>query len=347
MRKNKARSGVFLGCLIAAGLTAASSANAENNQPSLFVGANVGYQLADDDNYKYSDPGAFVGGVSTGIHFNDFWRWDLGFQISQSLESKENGIVVQPQWWETGLRYDWELPQDFKVYTRLGMAYWDMDKEIKHSRSLSASGVSPLIEVGVGYAITSRISIDGGIKYIDQIGDKLTGQYDSSSFNINLNYRFADNTPNIEEAVLVQDTVVAVEAPVLPKIETVAEQTYNLQFKFASSTVNIDSTKLMEVLDVLLEHPNSRVVLIGHTDATGSQQANFFLSEKRANNVAAYLESHGIDSSRIEAKGVGESSPIASNATAEGRRKNIRVDMIIPEYSYELTSEFNSAQIVN
>ena len=348
MFKHKVHSGVFFGLLLTASFSAfGASAEEGEGITSFFIGGNVGYQLADDDNYEYSDPGAAVFGVSSGVHFNDFWRWDLGVQFSQSLEAPKNGITVKPQWWETALRYDWELPSDYSVYSRIGIAYWDMNKDIKGRESLSARGVSPLIEAGVSYSISPRLSVDGGLKYIDQIGDKLTGQYDSASINLSLNYSFASS----KQAEILQDenTEVEVVEPLPPVtiIETVNGSSYSLPFKFASSEVDTNNSQLMEVLDVLLEYPSSKVVLIGHTDSVGSSEANFFLSKKRANNVASYLNSKGIEQSRIEVKGVGENDPIASNATAEGRQKNIRVEMVIPEFSYKVLSETENVQVVN
>ncbi len=65
----------------------------------------------------------------------------------------------------------------------------------------------------------------------------------------------------------------------------------------------------------------------GHTDSTGSDNYNQGLSERRARAVADYLGTHGVNASRLRVKGYGESSSIASNDTAEGRRLNRRVEV--------------------
>ena len=68
----------------------------------------------------------------------------------------------------------------------------------------------------------------------------------------------------------------------------------------------------------------------GHTDAIGSDAANQRLSEKRAYAVVNFLVQYGgIDAKRLQAKGYGESQPVASNETDEGRQLNRRVDFVI------------------
>jgi OOP family OmpA-OmpF porin len=63
----------------------------------------------------------------------------------------------------------------------------------------------------------------------------------------------------------------------------------------------------------------------GYTDNVGSAEQNQKLSQKRADNVMAQLESKGISANRLTAAGWGEQSPVADNATAEGRARNRRV----------------------
>lgn len=79
----------------------------------------------------------------------------------------------------------------------------------------------------------------------------------------------------------------------------------------------------------LKQFPDTDVTVVGFTDNTGSVQLNQNLSEQRAQSVVNYLESQGIPASRLKAVGMGENDPIASNATAEGRAQNRRVEMYI------------------
>ena len=71
--------------------------------------------------------------------------------------------------------------------------------------------------------------------------------------------------------------------------------------------------------------------MYGHTDSTGSDAYNQGLSERRARSVADYLSSHGVQSARIGTRGFGETQPVASNETEEGRAANRRVEIkIVP-----------------
>ncbi|MEM9811682.1 MAG: OmpA family protein, partial [Pseudomonadota bacterium] len=86
---------------------------------------------------------------------------------------------------------------------------------------------------------------------------------------------------------------------------------------------------ILAVAQNLLEYPNNTVQVIGHTDNTGTQAFNQGLSERRADAVASLLRQGGVPSSRINAFGVGETQPIATNSTAAGRSQNRRVEIVI------------------
>jgi len=74
-----------------------------------------------------------------------------------------------------------------------------------------------------------------------------------------------------------------------------------------------------------------RVRIIGHTDSTGSDAINDPLSVDRANAVKRYLESRGVDGSRIDTAGRGEHEPVADNSTDAGRARNRRVEIFLRE----------------
>lgn len=83
----------------------------------------------------------------------------------------------------------------------------------------------------------------------------------------------------------------------------------------------------------LLENNGSMVIEVGgHTDNLGSEDSNLRLSQARANAVVEYLKLAGIEETRLQAKGYGESTPIADNATNEGRKTNRRTEFVIVEF---------------
>lgn len=92
---------------------------------------------------------------------------------------------------------------------------------------------------------------------------------------------------------------------------------------------------LDSVANSLNQYPNSLIDVYGHTDSTGSADYNQRLSEQRAKSVSDYLTSRGVSAARIRWQGFGESQPIASNDTPEGRAKNRRVEIKIIPVSQE------------
>lgn len=90
-----------------------------------------------------------------------------------------------------------------------------------------------------------------------------------------------------------------------------------------------DSVAILdEAVDTLKRYPNIRVEVDGHTDSVGSDSYNQALSERRAKGVYDYLTAHGVDAGRLDGpKGFGESQPIDTNDTAEGRQRNRRTEL--------------------
>ena len=86
---------------------------------------------------------------------------------------------------------------------------------------------------------------------------------------------------------------------------------------------------LDRVASTLNQYPQTRIEIAGHTDSTGTLEGNQRLSENRAHAVRSYLASRGVAPERMYAVGYGQSRPIASNATAEGRAQNRRVEIIV------------------
>jgi OOP family OmpA-OmpF porin len=85
--------------------------------------------------------------------------------------------------------------------------------------------------------------------------------------------------------------------------------------------------KLDETVTILRQNPDIQVDIAGHADSRGPDEFNMALSERRAEAVRRYLEQAGIDSSRLSARGYGESQPLESNDTFVGRADNRRVEL--------------------
>ncbi len=99
----------------------------------------------------------------------------------------------------------------------------------------------------------------------------------------------------------------------------------NVFFETASASL-LDKSKseLQSLTDLLQKNPKIKIRISGHTDNIGSDDDNLILSQKRAAEVVAYLIKKGIDPSRLSSEGLGETRPIASNDTEEGRANNRR-----------------------
>jgi outer membrane protein OmpA-like peptidoglycan-associated protein/opacity protein-like surface antigen len=101
----------------------------------------------------------------------------------------------------------------------------------------------------------------------------------------------------------------------------------NVQFETSLSVLKTASKPVLDqVADILNRYPDYNIKISGYTDNRGNAAANQTLSENRAATCANYLISKGIDRKRIEYHGYGQTNPVASNDTAEGRSQNRRVE---------------------
>lgn len=101
-----------------------------------------------------------------------------------------------------------------------------------------------------------------------------------------------------------------------------------IEFETGSDTV-IPSGGLKVIADALSDlEPDAAILIVGHTDNVGSHNYNIDLSQRRAYAVRRWLENNGVQPGAIKVDGAGETQPIDSNYTAEGRRRNRRVEFV-------------------
>ncbi|MFT3690460.1 OmpA family protein [Paenirhodobacter sp.] len=105
----------------------------------------------------------------------------------------------------------------------------------------------------------------------------------------------------------------------------------DLVFKSGATTLDTREFDSMRALaDYLATRPTARIVLVGHTDTTGSLDANIAVSRKRAEAVRNRLvQSYGVNAAQVTAEGAGWLAPRASNLTPEGQERNRRVEVVL------------------
>ena len=111
------------------------------------------------------------------------------------------------------------------------------------------------------------------------------------------------------------------KAPEVIRLEGVYFETNSAELTVASSAT------LDRAVETLKKRADIKVEVAAHTDSRGKASYNLDLSNRRAASVMDYLVAHGVAAERLTSKGYGESSPIADNATAQGRAKNRRVEL--------------------
>jgi len=192
--------------------------------------------------------------------------------------------------------------------------------------------------------MTTAATADGHM--VNEYVTNSSGQVWKNSYGECWRDRFAATSDKKEECgyepppppVVEAPAPVVVEAVVAPAAATVTmikEEIINIS---AALLFGFDSAKLSDDAKAVLDERISKykgkaeltenVQVIGHTDSTGPEAYNQGLSEKRAQSVATYLESNtNITDDRIDAIGKGESEPVASNNSRDGRAQNRRVEI--------------------
>ena len=104
----------------------------------------------------------------------------------------------------------------------------------------------------------------------------------------------------------------------------------NIFFETNSFQLKEESTaELQKLLALLQNNKNLKIEIGGHTDNVGDDKSNQLLSENRAKSVYEYLTTNGILAERLRYKGFGETAPIATNDTEEGRAQNRRTEFTV------------------
>lgn len=134
---------------------------------------------------------------------------------------------------------------------------------------------------------------------------------------------------DLSQALEVREPLLVSRGAVIPEPMSFVFDSRSLQFDLDSAALPVGADEtLMPVVDYLREFPEVSFTAAGHTCWLGSEAHNQILSENRARAVMDFIIQQGIEADRIVIEAYGESQPIATNQTDEGRQRNRRVEII-------------------
>jgi outer membrane protein OmpA-like peptidoglycan-associated protein len=200
-----------------------------------------------------------------------------------------------------------------------------------HSRDLTDAERGALIGAGIGALIglTAKNKNKGVV--IGAVGGALAG---------GLVGNYMDNQKQDLEKVLKDDVNSgSIIITKLPKDQIMIRMTSATAFDVNSSQIKFGFHRTLNKLSVILnKYEKTELIIVGHTDSTGSDSYNQKLSERRANAVVLYLDNKKVIPERLNGYGKGETNPISNNNTSEGRTANRRIEI----YVIPLIKEENS-----
>ncbi len=311
----------------------------------VYFGGKLGLGLIDDAciSSESCDDDALGYGVYGGYHFTERWGLELGFDSIGEFESSHNynnsTKYVDSRLTALSLtpRYTFSATDTIDVFLKAGAAYMDY-----------ANANDTVFTAGLGseLSLSERLALRLEYQYFDDINDSYIYDLSSHFISLGLTYTFgnaskATSIEEEEEIELVQESEKQMTEPMEEKpmkpvaIKQEQSKSHQNLFKNNGSELAPEShAELDSIAAILIKYPQATVNIVGHTDSSGSEAYNQKISEERAKSVSDYLQEKGVKKSQINASGEGESNPIATNKTAEGRSANRRVDIEIPNFEY-------------
>lgn len=303
-----------------------------------YVGARIGGTNFDsfdsaldgkEGNFERDDWG---GGAFIGYNYNSWLGVEGGYTYLGQADFKESSGGFEVHGLDLVGKFTWSATQSLDVFGKAGGYYFDADNSVNNQDD---DGFAGTVGVGAEYFFNDDLSTRFEYQYYNQVGGSKPGESDIHFYGLSLVYYWG--APETVAVIEPEPEPEPEPMPVEPTVVTVEALSVQLPFAFDSNALSqSDIESLKPIGQRLLEYPETKLYVVGHTDGRGAEDYNQKLSEERAGFVAGYLGAHfGIDKSRIIAQGRGETDPVAANDTEEGRAKNRRVEVYTP--SFELS----------
>lgn len=215
--------------------------------------------------------------------------------------------------------YTFELREDIRPVKTL----WVKGKVFDKNTNIGLPSSVELTDINTRQLI-SKVQTDEDGNYLTTlpIGANYLFNVNRKSYLFYSDNFFLNNNPT--------DSVYIKNIALQPIITGATVVLKNIFFNTKKFTLKKESLiELDEVVALMKENPNLKIQISGHTDNVGKPNDNLILSNNRAKAVVNYLQSKGINTSRLSAKGFGAAKPIADNNTENGKSINRRTEMIV------------------
>ena len=297
-----------------------------------------------------TDRGYANAGLNFGFNLFDSFidQVEIGFTNTLDQVDYENGTSTNVTRTFTNLIKEYSLTDNTSLYSLVGVGYefFSNDDDLSNENSFFGN-----YGLGIKYKISEQVALKLDARHMIE-----TDHGDNNlSYNVGLSVPFgevAKAAPVVATVAPVVAKVAPVEAPkdsdsdgvidsldecpntmAKSKVDSVGCMTLvNLNINFDTNKSNIKdsyNTRIVEFANMLKANPKLKATIGAHTDSVGSDAYNKKLSEKRAASTVEALKALKVDASKIKAVGYGETKPVASNDTVEGRAENRRVEAVM------------------
>lgn len=191
------------------------------------------------------------------------------------------------------------------------------------------TGQSSISNLGKGAAIGTAVGAGAGTLFGgNDLKNAGFGALAGAALGAGIGYYMDKQEEEMQQSL--QGTGIQVQRTAENTLTLNMPSTSNVTFAFAKSDLSFEAQNaLNSVAQVLINYPDSTIMVTGHTDDVGSDADNQHLSEARANSVANYLAQRGVNPMRISKQGMGESQPKVPNTSDANRAINRRVELSI------------------
>lgn len=272
-----------------------------------YLGMTASNYNLDSERALVSDIEGSQVGLQVGKNINDSLAIELGYGANVGNDDFDvaslNGVL-----WLTDPAATW------RPYVLLGINRYDFNEASNLAAGHDDNSRQLIFGLGVGTMLTDHYQLRADVRGMGGLDEEA----EDVGFQLSINRSFGSTI--VRQPV----TLPAVEQQPEMRAVTIS---LNVQFEFNKATVlAVYGEQLQSIASAMRVHSDIELVLEGHTDSRGSDAYNIDLSSRRAAAVKQKLaDDYGIDADRISSVGYGESRPIASNQTKEGRARNRRV----------------------